>query len=90
MTWFAAHVITLLPHGWVPRNAQGLGERHLVEASYEDASMKAEVYGRNRKATAKAHLMAQRPATCVFAGIRKLVRCDSDCSSRATDGNHLL
>ena len=52
----------------------------LVEAGTEEAArVKAEVYGREAEGDEEGTLRwRHRPASCIFAGVRKLVRCDSD------------
>jgi len=62
----------------------------LVQADTEDgARAKAEIYGQESEGDDQRTLRwAERPATCVFAGIRKLVRCDSD-TQQPGDGTEI-
>ena len=81
MTWFAAHVIMYISFKDGRHDTYPVWENViLVEAETEDgAHAKAEVYGREAEGDTNGTLRwAERPASWVFAGVRKLVRCDSD------------
>jgi hypothetical protein len=81
MTWFAAHVVLYIAFKGGRQDSYPVWENViLVEADTEDAGFaKAEVYGREAEGDDRGTLRwGERPASWVFAGVRKLVRCDSD------------
>ena len=81
MTWFAAHVIMYISFKDGRHDNYPVWENViLVEAETENAAhAKAEVYGREGEGDDEGTLRwGQRPASWVFAGVRKLVRCDGD------------
>ena len=81
MTWFAAHVIMYVAFKDGAQETYPVWENViLVEADTEDAGFaKAEVYARQTEGDDEGTFRCgERPASWVFAGVRKLVRCDSD------------
>jgi hypothetical protein len=91
MTWFAAHVITYFAFKDGRHETYRVWENViLVQADTEEAARaKAEVYGRESEGDDEGTLRwAQRPATSVFAGVRKVIRCDSD-TEQPGDGTEI-
>ena|SRR5687767_9678947 len=80
MTWFAAHVIMYISVKDGKQETYPVWENViLVEAETDAAARtKAEGYGREAEGDDRGTFRwGQRPASWVFAGVRKVVRCDS-------------
>jgi hypothetical protein len=81
MAWFAAHVIMYISFKDGQQDAWPIWENViLVDADTEGAARaKAEGYARAAEGDSDGTLRwAQRPASWAFAGVRKLVKCDSN------------
>jgi hypothetical protein len=81
MTWYAAHVILYIVFKEGQQDSYPVWENvFIVEgADEETARTRAEDLGRQGEGDSNGSLKWEgRPASWVFAGVRKLVSCDSD------------
>jgi hypothetical protein len=91
MPWFAAHIIMYIAFKDGRQDTWPVWENVvLVNADTEDAARaRAAGYAHEAEGDCDATLLwAQRPASWVFAGVRKLVKCDSD-PERPGDGTEI-
>jgi len=88
MAWFAAHVIMYVAFKDGRQDTYPVWENViLIEADTLDAARaKAETVGREGAGDDEGSFRwAERPASWVFGGIRKVIKCDSD-PQRPGDG----
>jgi uncharacterized protein DUF4288 len=81
MTWYAAHVIMYVRFTDGQQDSYPVWENvFLVESANEEtARTRAEELGRGGEGDSTGSMKwAGRPGSWVFAGVRKLVKCDSD------------
>jgi hypothetical protein len=91
MTWFAAHVIMYVKLKAGPQRRYPVWENVvLIEAKSADAALKkAEQHGRVHEGDADGTFTwGGKPATWIFAGVRKLVMCQDE-QVRPTDGTEV-